>query len=107
MAREAPTHDVPVQTAKKSSRPKDNWYYWDDVAHDLDGINLPKSVKDEILACSLEYTRTVIPHWTNRKRYVAFMRIIIMGIIAEFKGELVSCVHTLICFQQLTFRSST
>ncbi|KAK4613080.1 Alpha-ionylideneethane synthase aba3 [Fulvia fulva] len=84
----APTQTIPVKVLKKSSRPKDNWYYWEDVAHDLDGISLPKSVKDEILACSLEYTRTVIPHWTNRARYVAFMRIIIMGIIAEFKGDL-------------------
>lgn len=91
MATEAPKQNVQDQAAKKPSRPKDNWYYWEDVAHDLDGINLPQSVKDEILACSLEYTRTVIPHWTNRGRYVAFMRIIIMGIIAEFKGDLVGC----------------
>jgi len=36
----------------------------------------------------------VIPQYTNWNRYVAFMRIIIMGIIAEFKGDLVDVVNS-------------
>ena len=65
------------------------WYYPDDIAHDLDGLNLPADVKGEILACAWEYSRSVIPQYTNWPRYVAFMRIIIIGIIAEFRGALV------------------
>lgn len=64
---------------------RDTWYYPPDIANDLDGINLPQRVKGEIYATAWEYSRTVIPHYTNWSRYVAFMRIIVMGIIAEFK----------------------
>ncbi|KAL8387038.1 hypothetical protein RB595_010204 [Gaeumannomyces hyphopodioides] len=68
----------------------DAWYYPNDIAHDLDGITvLPEAMKQEVYACAWEYTRCVIPQYTNWKRYVAFMRTIIIGIIAEFRGELV------------------
>jgi len=46
-------------------------------------------MKEEIFACAWEYTRCVIPQYTNWSRYIAFMRIIIMGIVAEFRGNLV------------------
>lgn len=65
-----------------------HWHYPQDIAHDLDGTNLPPKVKAEVLACAWEYARCVIPQYTNWKRYVAFMRIIIIGTIAEFKGSL-------------------
>lgn len=78
-----------VDKPKRNPRVRDTWYYPPDIAHDLDGIDLPEHVKGEVLATAWEYTRTVIPHYTNWKRYVAFMRIIVMGIIAEFKGDLV------------------
>ncbi|KAL8351287.1 hypothetical protein RB598_006188 [Gaeumannomyces tritici] len=69
---------------------KDAWYYPNDIAHDLDGLTvLPEAMKQEVYACAWEYTRCVIPQYTNWKRYVAFMRTIIIGIIAEFRGELV------------------
>jgi hypothetical protein len=79
-----------VDKPKRNPRVRDSWYYPPDIAHDLDGIDLPEHVKGEVLATAWEYTRTVIPHYTNWNRYVAFMRIIVMGIIAEFKGDLVS-----------------
>ncbi|KAH8765028.1 BcABA3 [Diaporthe sp. PMI_573] len=77
-----------VDKPKRNPRVRDSWYYPPDIAHDLDGIDLPEHVKGEVLATAWEYTRTVIPHYTNWNRYVAFMRIIVMGIIAEFKGDL-------------------
>lgn len=68
----------------------DSWYYPDDIAHDLDGVEgLSEALKQEAYACAWEYTRCVIPQYTNWDRYVAFMRTIIIGIIAEFRGELV------------------
>ncbi|KAK7989994.1 hypothetical protein PG989_010309 [Apiospora arundinis] len=69
---------------------RDAWYYPPEIAHDLDGLDkLSEALKQEAYACAWEYTRCVIPQYTNWKRYVAFMRIIIMGIIAEFRGDLV------------------
>ncbi|GJC85378.1 hypothetical protein ColLi_08216 [Colletotrichum liriopes] len=76
------------KTPERAPRERDTWYFPPDIAHDLDGIPLPESVKGEILATAWEYTRTVIPNYTNWKRYVAFMRIVVMGIIAEFKGDM-------------------
>lgn len=67
----------------------DRWYYPADIADDLQDINLPQRVKEEVFACAWEYTRCVIPQYTNWSRYVAFMRIIVMGIIVEFRGSLV------------------
>lgn len=64
------------------------WYYPREIANDLDEVNLPPAVKAEILACAWEYSRSIIPQYTNWKRYVAFMRIIIIGTIAEFRGSL-------------------
>lgn len=74
--------DLAPKTAEK-------FYYPTDIADDLKDVNLPHAVKEEIFACAWEYTRCVIPHYTNWSRYVAFMRIIVMGIVAEFRGSMV------------------
>ncbi|KAI1853892.1 hypothetical protein JX265_012577 [Neoarthrinium moseri] len=69
---------------------RDAWYYPPDVAHDLDGdTHLAEAQKKEIIACAYEYTRCVIPHYTNWKRYVGFVRCMIIGIIAECRGDLI------------------
>lgn len=39
-------------------------------------------------------TRCVIPNYTNWNRYVAFMRIVAMGIIAEFRGDLIDVMSS-------------
>ena len=69
------------------------WYYPGDIASDLDNVDLAPTTKAEILACAWEYSRSVIPQYTNWKRYVAFMRIIIIGTIAEFRGSLFDMVE--------------
>lgn len=61
-----------------------------EVADDSKGVDLSPERKAECFACAWEYTRCVIPQYTNWKRYVAFMRIIVMGIIAEFRGSMVN-----------------
>ncbi|CZT15508.1 uncharacterized protein RCC_01366 [Ramularia collo-cygni] len=68
--------------------PSYKWYFPDDIADDLQGIDLPPAVKAEVFACAWEYARSVIPQYTNWNRYVAFMRIIIIGTVAEFRGAL-------------------
>ncbi|RMZ73257.1 ABA 3 [Pyrenophora seminiperda CCB06] len=91
---------VPAKCARKSNvclsaeekaatAPVDNWYYPAVFANDLKDVDLPQKVKDEVVTTAFEYARTVIPTYTNWKRYVAFMRTIIIGTIAEFRGNMV------------------
>jgi hypothetical protein len=68
---------------------RDRWFYPDEIAGDLRDAGLPDAVVAETLACAWEYTRCVIPQFTNWERYVAFTRIIVIGIVAEFRGALV------------------
>jgi len=77
-------HKAPDTTKK----PLDNFFYPAEVAGFLDRIDLPKKQRDECLGQSWEYARAVIPTYTNWKRYVAFMKIIIIGIVAEYRGDL-------------------
>lgn len=67
----------------------DTWFFPDELKNDLRTVGLPDTVVDEILACSWEYVRCVIPHFTNWERYLAFARTIVIGIVAEFCGSLV------------------
>ena len=69
--------------------PTDAWFFPSEIENDLRDIDLPERVIGETLACAWEYTRCVIPTYTNWDRYVAFVRIIVIGIIAEFRGALV------------------
>ncbi|OJI87868.1 hypothetical protein ASPTUDRAFT_80964 [Aspergillus tubingensis CBS 134.48] len=59
------------------------WFYPSDIAHDLNDVDLPTEVKVEILARAWEYTRC---------RYVAFMRLITISVISEFRKDLVDVV---------------
>lgn len=73
-----------------ATKSQDTWYYPPEIAHDLDGeTHLTEAQKIEIIGAAYEYTRCVIPHYTNFKRYVGFARCMIIGIIAEFRGDLV------------------
>ncbi|CAN9248046.1 unnamed protein product [Alternaria alternata] len=87
----APQSDESVKN--KAVVVHERWYYPPDIANDLKDIDLPDRVKQEIFATAWEYTRCVIPEYTNWSRYVAFMRIIVMGIIAEFKGSLMDVAN--------------
>lgn len=63
--------------------------YPDEIKNDLDAVDLPQSIINEILTCAYQYTRCVIPNYCNRRRYFAFMRAVIIATIAEFRGELI------------------
>jgi len=78
-----------IPTLESGQKPQDIYYYPPEIANDLKGVPLPDEIKAECFACAWEYTRCVIPQYTNWNRYVAFMRTIIIGIIAEFKGHMV------------------
>ncbi|KAJ7828923.1 hypothetical protein B0H14DRAFT_3718267 [Mycena olivaceomarginata] len=76
-------------TPGPAPRARDTWYYTCDIDDDLRDLNLPEGVKAEIFAVAYEYIRCVIPHCTDWEQYLAFMRIIIISIVAEFKGTIV------------------
>lgn len=59
------------------------------MANDLKGVGVPDKFIEETLACAWEYTRCVIPQFTNWKRYIAFMRLIAIATVTEFRGSLV------------------
>ncbi|KAM7216474.1 hypothetical protein V8F06_008187 [Rhypophila decipiens] len=68
-------------------------FYPNEIAHDLDGIpTLSENFIHEALATSWEYARCVIPSYSNWDRYVAFMRTVTIGIIAEVDSTLVDVV---------------
>jgi hypothetical protein len=68
---------------------RDAWFFPRDIEDDLKDVDLSYELKAETLACAWEYTRCVIPQFKNWNRYIAFTRIIVIGIIAEFRGALV------------------
>ncbi|KAM7197461.1 hypothetical protein V8F20_006606 [Naviculisporaceae sp. PSN 640] len=85
-------HNEHKDTTKNGVRPSkvDTWLYPKEVENDLQGIpGLSDDAIRETLAASWEYTRCVIPAYTNWDRYLAFYRVIIIGIVAEFNGSLI------------------
>lgn len=86
-----PDSTFPDLKARASDRPFkcDKWYYPSELSKDLQDVDLAWQVKEEVFACAWEYTRCVIPQYTNWKRYIAFVRTIVVAIVAEYQGSLV------------------
>ncbi|KAB5582754.1 BcABA3 [Coniochaeta sp. 2T2.1] len=85
-----PLNDVP-----RSDDSQETWLYPNAFANELQSVpELPEATIRQTLAVAWEYTRSVIPVYTNRSRYLAFIRLIIVGIVAEFNGALVDISHS-------------
>ncbi|KAJ7503336.1 hypothetical protein B0H11DRAFT_2357469 [Mycena galericulata] len=80
---------VHIPHSAPAPRERDTWLYPPEIAEDLKDVDLADEVKAEILATAWEYTRCVIPHYTNWGRYIAFVRTIAVATGAELKGSLV------------------
>lgn len=84
--------NTPVATSsaksemRKSSRGA--WHCPPEITNDLKDIDLPAELKAEILGCAFKHNGRVTPRYTNWDRYIAFMRIVVMGVVAEFGGSL-------------------
>jgi len=87
---ESPTNGVATHEVTVVNR----WYYPPDLANDMENIDMPKSMKDEVLATAWEYTRCVIPEFTNWSRYLAFARVITIGVICEFSGDMINVAES-------------
>ncbi|OIW27381.1 hypothetical protein CONLIGDRAFT_633738 [Coniochaeta ligniaria NRRL 30616] len=80
---------LPSHQARGDGSP-DTWLYPEAWIDELKGIaDLSAETVRQILAVAWEYTRCVIPVYTNSSRYLAFCRVIIVGIVAKFNGSLV------------------
>jgi len=90
---EKPIPQADDSIAKNAVTVNERWYYPLDIADDLKDDDLPPRVNEEVLACAWEYTRCFVPEYTNWARYVAFMRIIVIGTIAEFRGSLMDAAN--------------
>ncbi|KAH7350290.1 BcABA3 [Pyrenochaeta sp. MPI-SDFR-AT-0127] len=86
-----PDSNFPEPKVLVINRPNksDKWYYPSVLANDLQGVDLAWPIKEEVFACAWEYTRCIIPQYTNWKRYIAFARTIVIAIVAEYRGNLV------------------
>src|SRR4051794_39768146 len=85
-----PKYLVPIPDISVVNR----WYYPHELANDLETSGLSKETRDEVLATAWEYTRCVIPEFTNWSRYLAFVRVIAMCTLCEFRGDLFNVVES-------------
>jgi hypothetical protein len=67
----------------------DVWFFPAELRQGLEIPDLPEEIIEESLACAWEYSRCVIPQWTNWDRFLAFNRTIVIAVIAEFRGDLI------------------
>ena len=56
------------------------WRYPRELDGDLEGVDLPRDIINETISCAWEYSRCIIPIYTNWNRYLCFVRIVIVGI---------------------------
>lgn len=68
--------------------PLDTWFYPQEIKGDLRGTDLLPRFVDETLATAWEFTRCVIPHFSNWVRYIAYVRLIAVSTVAEYNGAL-------------------
>ena len=103
-----PNHTHPRPQKDEMRQQKDRWFYPPEIAQDLHAISplLPPGFADEALACAWEYTRCVIPQFTNWERYLAFCRVIVVGVVAEFRGGVVDVFGSFSCSSALGCSSS-
>lgn len=82
MAVEAPAPQSFVENRPRLSYPKE-------FDHDLRDAGLSEKERKEILTTGWEYVRCAIPEYTNWEKYMAFVRLTIVTVVAEYRGELV------------------
>lgn len=82
----------PIQTPQ---RLQDTWFFPREFSNDL--LNIPglsARMREEVLNTAWEYSRVVIPQFTNWTRFCCYVRLSAIGIIAEFHGELTDITST-------------
>lgn len=81
-----------VATGTRIRYCSDRWSYPIELRGDLEGAGLTADQIDETLACAWEYVRSVIPQFTNWERYLAHVRLVVLAVVAEYRGDLIETV---------------
>ncbi|KAF3297466.1 hypothetical protein TWF132_007555 [Orbilia oligospora] len=68
--------------------PKSRWFIPKEMQNDMLNTGLSEEIRIEVLNTGWEYTRAVIPIWSNWARYLAFARILTAEFTCEFCGDL-------------------
>lgn len=85
-------HHVRSTSYLSDSRPPNKWFDPKELTNDLDSTSLLYDVKQSGIACAWQYVRCAIPHFTNRVRYLAFTRIILIASLSESRIDLIDVV---------------
>ena len=66
----------------------DTWIWHKDFDNDLVGIpGLTEATRQEVLTTAWEYSRVIIPQYSNWERFSCWVRFMIIGILAEYEGS--------------------
>ncbi|KAH6634768.1 hypothetical protein B0J18DRAFT_486943 [Chaetomium sp. MPI-SDFR-AT-0129] len=90
-------HDSAEQQGipRPKQRHQDTWFFPKEFSNDL--INIPglsPRMREEVLNTAWEYSRVVIPQYTNWTRFCCYVRLSAIGIISEYNGELTDITAT-------------
>jgi len=78
-----------------TQRHQDTWFFPREFSNDLTNIpGLSARMREEVLNTAWEYSRVVIPQFTNWTRFCCYVRLSAIGIIAEYHGELTDITAT-------------
>ena len=73
----------------------DTWLFHKDFDNDLlDVPGLSPQVREEILNTAWEYSRSIIPQYTNWTRFCCWVRCMVIGIFVEYKGESIDILES-------------
>ncbi|KAK4446761.1 hypothetical protein QBC34DRAFT_468841 [Podospora aff. communis PSN243] len=70
-------------------RHQDTFFFPSEFSNDL--VNIPglsPRMREEVLNTAWEYSRVVIPTYTNWKRFCCYVRLSAIGIISEYRGDM-------------------
>jgi len=78
-----------------TQRHQDTWFFPKEFSNDLTNIpGLSARMREEVLNTAWEYSRVVIPQFTNWTRFCCYVRLSAIGIIAEYHGDLTDITAT-------------
>jgi hypothetical protein len=74
---------------------QDTWLHHKIFASDLLRIpGLGPSAREEVLTIAWEYSRVIIPQYTNWTRFSCWVCFIIIGVLAEYEGDVVDIAQS-------------
>ncbi|KAK0708426.1 hypothetical protein B0H67DRAFT_672419 [Lasiosphaeris hirsuta] len=75
-------------TTAPTQKHQDTWFFPKEFSDDLIGISgLSARMREEVLNTAWEYSRVVIPQYSNWTRFCCYVRLSVIGIVAEYNGE--------------------